>query len=57
MGLQAGYPPLDFSLIKGKVKTEYFTAVQAGMSYDYEPMEEIFGTVLKRTLRQQKTKE
>ncbi|MEA1924178.1 MAG: Fic family protein [Pseudomonadota bacterium] len=54
MGLQAGYPPLDFSLIKGKVKKEYIAAVQAGMNYDYDPMEEIFGTVLKRTLRQLK---
>ena len=56
MGLQAGYPPLDFSLIKGKVKKEYITAVQAGMNYDYKPMEDIFGTVLKRTLRQLKAK-
>lgn len=56
MGLQAGYPPLDFDLIKGKVKKKYFMAVQAGMNYNYEPMKEIFGTVLKRTLRQQKAK-
>ena len=55
MGLQAGYPPLDFSLIKGKVKKEYIIAIQVGMNYDCDPMEEIFRVVLKRTLRQQKT--
>jgi cell filamentation protein len=54
MGLQAGYPPLDFSQIKGKVKKRYIAAVQAGMNFDYEAMEGIFRAVLKRTLRKQK---
>lgn len=53
MGLQAGYPPLDFGLIKGKVKKDYIAAVQAGMDYEYQPMKKIFRAVLKRTLRQQ----
>lgn len=52
MGLQAGLPPFDFGVIKGKLKQEYFTAVQAGMEYNYAPMETIFRAVLARSLRQ-----
>jgi len=54
MGLQAGYPSLDFSRIKGKIKKKYIAAVQAGMNYEYEAIEEIFRVILKQTLRQQK---
>jgi len=50
-GCQAGLPPFDFGGIKGRLKQKYFTAVQAGMEYNYAPMEKIFMTVLKRTLR------
>jgi cell filamentation protein len=53
MGLQAGLPPFDFGGIKGRAKQEYFAAVQAGMDYNYAPMESIFKTVLARTLRQE----
>jgi len=52
MVLQSGLPPFDFSIIKGKVKQEYFAAVQAGLDYNYVPMENIFRAVLRRTLRQ-----
>ncbi len=48
---QAQLPTLDFTSINGKKKTEYFAAVQTGMSRDYKPMEEVFRAVLKRTLR------
>ena len=51
MGLQAGLPALDFGDIKGKKKKEYFTAVQAGLDRNYEPMERIFTDVIGRTLR------
>lgn len=51
MGLQAGLPSLDFGNIKGKKKKEYFSAVQAGMDRNYEPMERIFSDVIGRTLR------
>jgi len=53
MGLQAGLPPFDFGGLKGKTKREYFVAVQAGMAYNYVPMESIFRAVLKRSLRQE----
>ena len=52
MGLQAGLPPFDFSIIKGKTRQKYFAAVQAGLDYNYSPMESIFRAVLRRTLRQ-----
>ena len=51
MALQAGLPPLDLRKISGKGKEEYIKAVQAGMSRNYEPMEKIFTTVVRRTLR------
>lgn len=51
MGLQAGFPPLDFGIITGKNRRAYFAAVQAGMSYDYSPMETIFKKVVKRSFQ------
>jgi cell filamentation protein len=52
MAVQAGLPPLDFGHLKGRKKREYFRAVQAGMNYDYAPMEEILTGVIERTLKQ-----
>jgi cell filamentation protein len=51
MALQAALPPLDFSGIIGKKKKEYIEAVQAGIARNYEPMEKIFRSVIRRTLR------
>lgn len=51
MGLQAALPPLDFSIISGKKRDEYFTAVQAGMDCNYAPMEKIFRDLLRRTFQ------
>lgn len=51
MALQAGLPPLDFGAIRGSKRVEYFSAVQAGMDRNYEPMEIIFSAVVRRTLR------
>lgn len=51
MGLQAGLPPLDFDGIRGAKKQAYFAAVQAGMDYNYQPMEQVFKAVVERTLR------
>lgn len=50
MALQAGLPPLDFRLIKGKKKQEYFEAVRAGMNRDYKLMEKVFSEVLLKSL-------
>jgi len=49
MALQAGLPPLDFSIITGKKKEEYFAAVRAGMKRDYKPMVQIFKGVIGST--------
>ena len=51
MGLQAGLPSLDFGNIKGKKKREYFSAVQAGLDRNYEPMIKMFSDVIDRTIR------
>lgn len=51
MALQAGLPPLDFRGVIGKKKKYYIAAVHAGMRHDYAPMEKIFRSVIRRTLR------
>ena len=51
MALQAGLPPLDFRGILGRRKQEYFSAVQSGLSGNYKPMEDIFESVIRRTLQ------
>ncbi len=51
MGLQAGFPALDFSGIRGRTRKDYFAAVQAGVARDYRPMEKIFTSVIRRTSR------
>ena len=51
MALQAGLPPLDFSEIQGEKRERYFSAVQAGMDRDYQPMAKIFERVIDRTMQ------
>jgi len=50
MALQAGLPPLDFSLIAGRGRNAYFAAVQAGMDRNYEPMAKLFAEIIDRSL-------
>ena len=50
MALQAGLPPLDFGLIAGSGRNAYFTAIQAGMDRNYEPMEKLFAGIIDRSL-------
>lgn len=54
MALQADLPPLDFGSIRGHKRQEYYEAVQAGLEQNYELMQEIFRTVIRRTLRVRK---
>ena len=54
MALQAELPPLDFGMMKGRKKQEYFIAVQAGLDRNYGPMEKIIDEVIERTLRLRK---
>ena len=51
MAFQAGLPPLDFGMVKGQKRKEYFSAVQAGLDRNYEPMKKVFSDVIGRTLR------
>jgi len=49
MAFQAGLPGLDYTIIRGKKRSDYFAAVQSGMEHNYEPMKKIFWSVLLRT--------
>ncbi len=51
MALQAGLPPLDFSIVKGRKKQEYFAAVKEGLKKNYVPMKVVFQKVLEITLQ------
>ncbi|MBE0583983.1 MAG: Fic family protein [Desulfofustis sp.] len=51
MGLQAGLPPFDFGGLKGRQRQRYFAAVQAGLAENYTPMEQVFRSVLRRTVQ------
>lgn len=50
MALQAGLPPLNFSLIAEEKKQEYFASVQAGLDKNYAPMERLFAEIIERSL-------
>lgn len=50
MALQAGLPLLDFSLIAGRRKKDYFAAIQAGLDRDYKPMEVLIAGIIDRSL-------
>jgi len=51
MALQAGLPVLDFSLISGPMKLEYFSAVQTGMDRNYTPMEKLFAEIIESSIQ------
>jgi len=50
MALQAGLPLLDFSVIAGEKRKEYFAAVRAGLDKNYTPMERLFTELIERSL-------
>ncbi|MGH8523185.1 MAG: hypothetical protein ACREXY_02905 [Gammaproteobacteria bacterium] len=50
MGLQAGLPLLDFSLIAVEKKNDYFAAVQAGLEKNYKLMEPLFAEIIEQSL-------
>jgi len=52
MGLQAQLPPLDFSGLAERKRTEYFAAVRAALDKNYAPMQKIFSSVIRRTLKE-----
>jgi cell filamentation protein len=49
MALQAGLPLLDFGVISGELKREYFEAIQAGMDKNYKPMERLFSLIIEKS--------
>jgi cell filamentation protein len=50
MALQAELPPLDFKLLKGRKKDDYFIAVRSGLDRNYEAMAKIFDEVIECSL-------
>jgi cell filamentation protein len=50
MALQAGLPVLDFGVLGGVRRAEYFAAVQAGMDANYQPMKRLFYEIIERSL-------
>lgn len=50
MALQAGLPILDFNLLDGDRREEYFAAVRAGMDRNYQPMKRLFADIIERSL-------
>ena len=51
MAVQAGMPLLDFGIVKGRFKKDYFAAVRAGLKKNYTPMKRIFEKVIQRSLK------
>lgn len=51
MASQAGLPLLDFGMLKGRRREEYFSAVRAGLDRNYKPMERLFSGVVDKSLR------
>jgi cell filamentation protein len=51
MAFQAGLPSLDFTVIRGRKRLEYFAAVQQGMSLNYQPMKKIFIEIIESTVK------
>ena len=56
MALQSGLPPLDFRNMIGKGKKDYIKAIQMGMDRNYQPMEKVFASVIRKTLRNRERK-
>ncbi|MGH7209580.1 MAG: Fic/DOC family protein [Nitrospiraceae bacterium] len=50
MALQAGLPLLDYSVLAGAKKQEYFAAVRAGLDKNYAPMGRLFSEIIERSL-------
>lgn len=51
MALQAGLPALDYGGIRGRKKQEYIGAIHAAAGHDYQPLERVFRSVIRLTLR------
>lgn len=51
MALQAGLPPLDFSVLEGRGKRNYIAAIHAAVGRNYKPLAAQFERVIDRTLK------
>jgi len=51
MGLQAGLPPLDFSLFAGPGRRSYIASIHAAMARNYSPLTAKFVRIIERARR------
>jgi len=51
MALLAGLPMLDFSIISGEKKLNYFIAIQSGLDCNCLPMETFFSEIIANSVR------
>jgi cell filamentation protein len=51
MGLQAGFPPLDFSPMLGRGRQAYISGIHSALGRDYQPLARMFKRVIDRSLR------
>jgi len=51
MASQAGLPILNFADITARKRKHYYAAINNGMDRNYKPMEEIFTSIIERTLK------
>lgn len=50
MAAQANCPLIDFECVRGRKRTEYFAAVREGLDRNYQPMEDIFGCIIRSNM-------
>ncbi len=49
MALQAGLPLLDFGVLTGEKKQDYFAAIRSGLDKHYAPMEKLFEEIIEQS--------
>lgn len=51
MASQAGLPIINFAYITGRKRKHYFAAINNGLNRNYQPMEEIFDSIIVKALK------
>jgi cell filamentation protein len=49
--LCGGLPVLDFSVLDGERREEYFAAVRSGLDRDYQPMKRLMDDIIESSLQ------
>ncbi len=56
MAAQADYPPLDYSALEKKDRSNYIAAIHAGLDREYEPMTRLFSALIEKAASPRKEK-